>query len=349
MTALTYTEAVAQATAALKAHAAAKDTALEMATWKAYQEAAETQRRFLACYQLMRPQWGADILEHLLQATVEPNMSKAAEYYWQAGLSVLPLVGKKPALRSWIELQETQPNLKTFRRWQDAGLFQNVGIICGAVSGNLVVIDLDGLNAVKTFRNRFRDLLDTYTVQTGSGQGEHLYYQVVRLPRTTREIGIPGGGNVEVRVNGCYVAAPPSIHPDTQRRYCTYRDKPIKRLADLDMVLDWLATFSARSGSKGSAVRSGNGRTMKVGAYAAAALRNEAAGVKLVAEGYRNNRLNLAAYNLGQLVGDSHLAREEVESVLLSAALAVGLPEGESLRTIKSGLDAGIAKPRSRR
>ena len=80
--------------------------------------------------------------------------------------------------------------------------------------------------------------------------------------------------------------------------------------------------------------------------YAAAALRGESANVRAAVDGTRNNTLFRAAFNLGQLVGAGLIGRGGVESELIDAALSVGLGEREVLRTLKSGMDAGIEKPR---
>jgi hypothetical protein len=58
----------------------------------------------------------------------------------------------------------------------------------------------------------------------------------------------------------------------------------------------------------------------------------------------RNTRLNWAAYTLGPRVAEGSLSRGEVESALYQAAIAIGLSEDETLRTIKSGLDAGMRR-----
>jgi putative DNA primase/helicase len=80
--------------------------------------------------------------------------------------------------------------------------------------------------------------------------------------------------------------------------------------------------------------------------YAARALENESAAVRAAANGERNDRLNRAAYSIGQLVGAGRLDRDQAESELLDAALAVGLPEYEARRTIRSGFEAGVKEPR---
>lgn len=58
------------------------------------------------------------------------------------------------------------------------------------------------------------------------------------------------------------------------------------------------------------------------------------------ARGERNTVLNRAAFLLGRLVVSGTLESEDVEDVLLDAALGVGLEERESKRTIGSGMSA---------
>lgn len=62
--------------------------------------------------------------------------------------------------------------------------------------------------------------------------------------------------------------------------------------------------------------------------------------------GSRNHQTNRCAYVLGQFVGSGHLSEAEAERMTLAAALATGLPEGEALRTIASGLKAGKNNPK---
>jgi P4 family phage/plasmid primase-like protien len=95
------------------------------------------------------------------------------------------------------------------------------------------------------------------------------------------------------------------------------------------------------NGKAGAAARQG-----LIDAYAAGALRAECDAVEHEPEGGRNDRLNVAAYNLGQLVGARALVRSEVEKALSVSAKRAGLGEAETRRTIKSGLDDGTARPR---
>jgi len=82
-------------------------------------------------------------------------------------------------------------------------------------------------------------------------------------------------------------------------------------------------------------------------AYGVAALTSELQILSETLEGGRNAQLNKAAYSLGQLVAGGELDRDFVEQELLAVALDIGLTEGESVSTIKSGLEAGAKEPRT--
>ena len=80
--------------------------------------------------------------------------------------------------------------------------------------------------------------------------------------------------------------------------------------------------------------------------WATKALREEVDNVLAAAPGHRNDVLNRAAFNLGQIVGGGHLDRPVVESALMAAAVTVGLEEREAAATLRSGLEAGLKEPR---
>jgi hypothetical protein len=152
--------------------------------------------------------------------------------YYAAGFSVLALRGKVPTVR-WRAYQHRRPTRAEVQSWIDASLFGNVGIVCGAVSGNLVVLDFDTPRAYGAFQARFPALAASRTVLTGGG-GWHIYLRVDDLPPSMR------GDGIELRSTGQQVVAPPSAHPDTGRTYRVVRDVPIRRVESLASVIGWL-------------------------------------------------------------------------------------------------------------
>jgi hypothetical protein len=97
--------------------------------------------------------------------------------------------------------------------WADA----NIGIRCGADAG-IIVIDIDtdkgGWESADALTAKHGEFPDTLAVETGSG-GAHLYFAhpggIVRPSVGTLAAGI------DVRGDGSYVVAPPSLHGSGKR------------------------------------------------------------------------------------------------------------------------------------
>ncbi len=178
------------------------------------------------------------------QAAQSNKVLEAALAYRKLNMSVLPLKGKRPALDSWSKYQTTIATEEEIAAWQRAGLLKNVGIVCGTVSGSLVVLDFDGLGAYGAFAALFPPLAQTFTVATGSGKGKHVYLYVEKLPATVKAMETVFG-NVELRASGSQVAAPPSIHPATGKPYTVDRPLDILRVPDLDEVVQWIESLQA--------------------------------------------------------------------------------------------------------
>src|SRR5690606_3019878 len=79
---------------------------------------------------------------------------QAALVYAQLGLSVVPLDGKRPTVR-WQTLQHTPASPRQLTDWARRGLMHNIGLICGDVSRNLVVLDVDTETGYRAFAAAF--------------------------------------------------------------------------------------------------------------------------------------------------------------------------------------------------
>jgi hypothetical protein len=141
-----------------------------------------------------------------------PPAAAAADYLARAW-SVLPVQFRsKHPLIAREGLQAKRPSAAQvsgwFRRWPDA----NVGIVTGEIS-NLVVVDIDlehgGENSLGALQRHFGTLPETVEAKTGGG-GRHLYFTHPGRPCRNRA-GLARG--IDLRGDGGYVVAPPSIHP----------------------------------------------------------------------------------------------------------------------------------------
>lgn len=146
------------------------------------------------------------------------DLGKAAVWYCEHGFAIIPIKerGKEPAtkhgLNDWFDspedaraLWERNPNL-------------NIGIVCGAPSHGLLVLDFDideerekdGYAALSAWEKANGELPETAVSITGSG-GMHYLYRTDRNsihPSANHELG------VDVRCDRSYIVAPPSIHPN---------------------------------------------------------------------------------------------------------------------------------------
>ncbi|MBM4033050.1 MAG: bifunctional DNA primase/polymerase [Planctomycetes bacterium] len=135
----------------------------------------------------------------------------AARRYLGLGFSVIPIRPgtKKPAVETWGGYQRRLPNASELDRWFTDGK-NGVGIICGVISGDLVVRDFDSMSAYEAWAATHPDLAKTLpTVATA--RGRHVY---ARLPGAKTRVKL---GDGELRAEGVYVVAPPSLHPDGPR------------------------------------------------------------------------------------------------------------------------------------
>lgn len=157
------------------------------------------------------------------------TLGKAALDYVKADFGVFPLVPrtKKPipgthGLNDWTD--NPQNIIDHWSKNPDC----NIGIACGSPSKGLLVLDFDvdeekekdGLATLSEWERVHGELPATAVAITGSG-GMHYFYRTDRTnirPSTNPELG------VDIRCDGSYIVAPPSIHPNG-RRY-EWQDPP---------------------------------------------------------------------------------------------------------------------------
>jgi len=204
----------------------------------------------------------------------------------------------------------------------------------------------------------------TLTVTTPSG-GLHLWFRALAPCYRSSAGAVRGDGTVrglgwqiDVRAGGGYVVAPGSVTGRGEYRRTWGKWPPAE-------LPGWLASELDRTGHRGQDGRPTGGgwdeataerlrEATRYGSqsarWAAAALAGECETLARLRSGAGdgiNDRLNLAAFKLGQLVGAGLLSEAAVTEALTVAALATGHDPYHVARTIASGLGAGRRKPRS--
>lgn len=303
---------------------------------------------------------------------MNPCLSAALEYAAQ-GLAVLPLhsadregrcscgsrdchsPGKHPRTRYGVKDASVDPG--QIRDWWASWPGAWIGIATGAPSGGLWVLDIDthapagggltGPEAVALLEDQHGRLPVTDWVTTGSG-GAHLWWRMPegRAPARNRvALSVQGQAcGIDVRSSGGYVVAPPSGHY-SGGSYVWERRETVS-VAPL-----WLCDLVApvevpRDARPAPAVPMGADLSREQ-RYARTALERAVKEISGLASGVggggRHQALLKAARSMG---GFARLLDEgEVSRLLVEAALACGLSEGEAVRTVRDGWAHGAREP----
>ena len=270
----------------------------------------------------------------------------AAIDYAAHGLPVFPIVprGKVPAVVRGFHAATTNP--ATIRRyWTDPD--RNIGIPTGAFSGAWV-LDVDGDEGEASLRDlevRHGTIPKTRSVITS--RGRHLWFAYPgAIPSSAGRIG----DGLDVRADGGYVVAPPSVHESGHIYAFEDSQTPLAEAPAWLIIAARIKPMKLISEAALGTIRPIG--TTNDRAYGQAAQRDEIAMLAAAPRGSRNHALNKAAFNLFRLVAGGELTEAQVVESLRQACLANGLAEDDGWNsvgaTIRSARMAGIQWPRSR-
>ncbi len=198
------------------------------------------------------------------------NLADVAKVWLAAGVSVIPILAKankKPAVR-WGEFTARAATLDEAQEWWGNGHPWGIALICGAVSGNLEMTEIEGracdgdsLTAIANACDQlgcgdvWDRLVGGYTQSSPSG-GLHLLYRISDhpVPGNTK-IAHNGEGLVlsETRGEGGYVVGAPSpgaCHPSGEPWLLTsgtYGSLPMVTWAERNALHTALATALDKS------------------------------------------------------------------------------------------------------
>jgi hypothetical protein len=264
-----------------------------------------------------------------------------------------PSPGKSPIGKGWGKKQPSAATLRrTFARYRRAG----VGLLLGP-AGGVVDLETDEPEAAAAVLRRLFPDGPPETMGWHSARGDHrLFAWDDRLEglAPTSVVALAGGA-LELRLGGrdrqVASACPPSLTAKGTPRVWSgcWRAAPfpaalLTALIERRVALDQVRSRNAR---RHHPVRSHAAK--RVGRYGAAALARESDLVRGARPGGRNRTLNRAAFSLGQLVAGGAIDRIAVERALLDAAVECGLETKEAEATIRSGIEAGLERPRQKR
>lgn len=155
-------------------------------------------------------------------------------FYYNQGFSIFPakstdppsVDNKRPNIPTWRKYITQRPTKEEIQQWLNQGLFKNIAIVCGHVSGNIVVIDIDDAEIVPDLNLDLDKLIDEKGVWVQATGKEGRYHLI------SKHTGDPGGTvkdtlvHLEYRGNGAYIVACPSVHPSGKVYHFLNYEKP---------------------------------------------------------------------------------------------------------------------------
>lgn len=160
---------------------------------------------------------------------------KAALEYAERGARVFPLKPKSkiPLTSDGFKSASNAP--AQIQQWWTQWPNANIGLATGERSG-VWVLDIDGFKgeaSLRALEDKHGALPQTVEAITGGG-GRHLFFDLTNTLNLLNSAG-KVGEKIDVRANGGYVVAPPSIHP-SGRRY----EWSVDSAADFVTAPEWL-------------------------------------------------------------------------------------------------------------
>lgn len=182
------------------------------------------------------------------------ELGKAAVWYCENGFSIIPIRKRDKRPFSKNGLHDAFNNPEDAKKLWTMYPQLNIAIVCGKVSGKLIVLDFDeddesgehGSDTLADWEDEYGELPSTVTAITGRG-GMHYLYRDTRLyhPSVNTDLGI------DIRAEGSYIIAPPSIHPNGTKYSWNIGDAPWEcAIAQVDDNVRRLIDYVQRNGGE---------------------------------------------------------------------------------------------------
>lgn len=159
------------------------------------------------------------------------ELKEYIDLYSKLALSFFPVPEKsKQSIVEWKQYQSRKPTGFELNYWRTLAN-SNLAIVCGAVSGNLVVLDCDtedvffDLDRVIASKIGKGSVLD-FTRVSRTGKGYHIWL------RTGTPVKCCKFPMLDIKGEGGYIIAPPSIHP-SGTEYKFLNQQPIRVIESL--------------------------------------------------------------------------------------------------------------------
>jgi len=278
------------------------------------------------------------------------SLVKVARAYVKRGWRVFPVDGKAPYLKTHGLLEATL-DFYQLEAWWTKWPAANIGVRTGdADTGSGIwVLDLDSDTDAEERVNAEaagREYRQTLSVRTGGGGLHYVYRYGPELAAWLKANKLQlltrnkiGGRGLDVRSDGGYIVAVPSIHPETGAAYAWENKAPITDAPE------WLVRFLCKAPEERRAAPPPP--RVDGGGFGAAVLRNAVNKIASATTGERHGVLLAQARTVGGYIVSAGISLHEAETALIAAGEGCGKPGSEVRRTVRDGLGYGQALPLS--
>lgn len=187
------------------------------------------------------------------------NMVEYALHYAKLGFAVFPVCSTNKKPHTPHGCKDAKTDIGAIKAWWERWPNASIGIATGEASHGLVVVDLDqdddkgldGYTELEKWQKENGELPETWRSITGRG-GYHLFF-FSKDKQYQNRAGLLDG--IDVRGEGGYIIAPPSLHPNGRRYEWEISPEdgiPMAQVNDtVDKLLTWkLAKAAGESGSR---------------------------------------------------------------------------------------------------
>jgi len=141
--------------------------------------------------------------------------------YLQYGYSLIPVDKEKRPFVFWKKYQYKRATVNDILKWHSQFDTPNIGIVTGHIS-QLAVIDVDDLSLLPYLGETLPEITKTTRVKTSRGYHYYFYLNGSQVKSTNTLFG----KRLELKSNGSYIIAPPSV---IKNHYYTY-EVPLSKI-----------------------------------------------------------------------------------------------------------------------
>jgi len=170
------------------------------------------------------------------------DLLEAGLAYLEGGISLIPVNSRKtpadPPLphQKWKRYQNERVTIALLRKWAKTPGVQGWAMLCGKISGGLIILDFDEPGFYERWKDKVGELaLMLPTQQTGSGEGYQVAFRSNLSIRNDKLAYVPADNAegritaIETRGEGGYAVVPPSYCPEAIKRGQKHR-QPYKAI-----------------------------------------------------------------------------------------------------------------------